>query len=82
MAGTREKMTFSFRETGPPLPVEMFCKTEILAPPENKHRRPGESGKGLMFEDQIQSLEKAEGVERLLQEGADIRRQAAEQQAE
>ena len=43
---------------------------------------PGASGKELMFEDQIQSIEQAEGVEQLLQEGADIRRQAIEQQAE
>lgn len=43
---------------------------------------PGASGKELMFEDQIQSLEKAEGVEQLLQDGADVRRQAIEQQVE
>jgi hypothetical protein len=43
---------------------------------------PGASGKQLMFEDQIQSLEKAEGVERILQDGADVRRQAIEQQVE
>jgi hypothetical protein len=43
---------------------------------------PGASGRELMFEDQIQSLEKAEEVERILQEGADLRQQAVEQQAE
>ena len=43
---------------------------------------PATSGKRLMFEDQIQSLEKAEEVEQLLQDGADVRRRAIEQQAE
>jgi hypothetical protein len=43
---------------------------------------PDASGKELMFEDQIQSLEKAEEVEQLLQDGADVRRQIIEQQTE
>ena len=42
---------------------------------------PATSGKELMFEEQIQSLEKAEEVEQLLQDSADVRRQAIEQQA-
>lgn len=43
---------------------------------------PGASGRQLMFGDQIQSLEKAEGVERILQDGADMRRRALDQQVE
>jgi hypothetical protein len=49
---------------------------------EDGKATPDTSGEELMFERQIQSLDKAEGVEQLLQDGADVRRQAIEQQAE
>ena len=41
-----------------------------------------ESDRELIFEEQIQSLDKAQAVDQVLQNGADLRRQAIEQQAE
>ena len=43
---------------------------------------PDASSKELLFDEQIQSLEKAQAVEQVLQDGADIHRQAIDQQTE
>lgn len=49
---------------------------------EDDKTLPDASSKELIFDEQIQSLEKAQAVEQMLQDGADIRRQAIEQQTE
>ena len=49
---------------------------------EDDKKRPDASSKELLFDEQIQSLEKAQAVEQMLQDGADMRRQSIEQQTE
>lgn len=48
----------------------------------NDETTPDTSSKDHIFEDQIQALEKAKEAEQVLQGGADIRRQAIEEQSE
>ena len=49
---------------------------------EDASTLPDASSEELLFNEQIQSREKAEAVEQVLQDGADMRRQAIEQQTE
>ena len=49
---------------------------------ENDKTLPDASSEKLLFDEQIQSLEKAQAVEQVLQDGTDMRREAIEQQTE
>lgn len=49
---------------------------------ENDKMLPDASSEKLLFDEQIQSLEKAQAVEQVLQDGTDMRREAIEQQTE
>ena len=49
---------------------------------EDDKTLPDASSKELLFDEQIQSLDKAQAVDQLLQDGADARREAIEQQTE